>query len=82
MKLRNADTLFLRIFLLLLMAVSISSFLAFEVFRATAPPPPWLKERSLNQSMDPVVAHIAYVAPSGVRRPPAPASASAPSSGR
>ena len=75
MKLRNADTLFLRIFLLLLVAVSISSFLAFEVFRATAPPPPWLKERSLNQSMDPVVAHIAYVPPSGVRRPPVPASA-------
>ena len=78
MKLRNADTLFLRIFLLLLVAVSISSFLAFEVFRATAPPPPWLKERSLNQSMDPVVAHIAYVPPSGVRRPPVAASAPYP----
>ena len=74
--LRNADTLFLRIFLLLLIAFSISSFLAFEVFRATAPPPPWLKERSLIQSMDPVVAHIAYVPPSGVR--PHPVAASAP----
>ena len=41
MKLKNADTLFLRLFLLLLVAFSISSFLAFEVFRATAPPPPW-----------------------------------------
>ena len=75
--LRNADTLFLRIFLLLLIAFSISSFLAFEVFRATAPPPPWLKERSLIQSMDPVVAHIAHVPPSGVR-PHAIAASAAP----
>ena len=72
LNLRNADTLFLRIFLLLLVAFSISSFLAFEVFRATAPPPPWLKERSLNQSMDPVVAHIAHVPRSGVPPPVVP----------
>ena len=77
LNLRNADTLFLRIFLLLLVAFSISSFLAFEVFRATAPPPPWLRERSLIQSMDPVVAHIAYVPPSGVR-PHAIAASAAP----
>jgi len=75
LKLRNIDTLFLRIFLLLLVAFSISSILAFEVFRATAPPPPWMKERSLNQSMDPVIAHIAYVPPSGVRPPSIRASA-------
>lgn len=59
MRFKNVDTLFLRLFLLLLVAFSISSILAFEVFRATAPPPPWMKERSLNQSMDPVIAHIA-----------------------
>ncbi|MFL6627618.1 MAG: sensor histidine kinase [Vitreoscilla sp.] len=41
MKLKNADTLFLRLFVLLLAAFTISSWLAFEVFRATAPPPPW-----------------------------------------
>ena len=41
MKLKDADTLFLRIFVLLLVAFSVSSWLAFEVFRATAPPPPW-----------------------------------------
>jgi len=40
LKLKDADTLFLRIFVLLLTAFVISSFLAFEVFRATAPRPP------------------------------------------
>ncbi len=40
MKLKDADTLFLRTFLVLLLAFTLSSFLAFEVFRATAPPPP------------------------------------------
>jgi signal transduction histidine kinase len=73
LNLRNIDTLFLRIFLLLLVAFSISSFLAFEVFRATAPPPPWRTERSLNQSMDPVIAHIARTPPSGVRASSDPA---------
>jgi signal transduction histidine kinase len=73
LKLKNVDTLFLRIFLLLLVAFSISSILAFEVFRATAPPPPWMKERSLNQSMDPLVAHIARTPPSGVRASSNPA---------
>jgi signal transduction histidine kinase len=64
LRFKNVDTLFLRLFLLLLVAFSISSILAFEVFRATAPPPPWMKERSLNQSMDPVIAHIARTPPS------------------
>jgi signal transduction histidine kinase len=73
LKLKNVDTLFLRIFLLLLVAFSISSILAFEVFRATAPPPPWRTERSLNQSMDPLVAHIARTPPSGVRASSDPA---------
>jgi signal transduction histidine kinase len=73
LKLRNIDTLFLRIFLLLLVAFSISSILAFEVFRATAPPPPWRTERSLNQSMDPVIAHIARTPPSGIRASSNPA---------
>ena len=41
MKLKDADTLFLRIFLLLLAAFTISSVLGFEVFRATAPRPTW-----------------------------------------
>lgn len=41
MKLKDADTLFLRIFLLLLAAFTISSILGFEVFRATAPHPDW-----------------------------------------
>jgi signal transduction histidine kinase len=45
LNLKNADTLFLRLFLLLLVAFSISSFLAFEVFRATAPPP-WRTARA------------------------------------
>ena len=74
MKLKNADTLFLRIFLLLLVAFSISSFLAFEVFRATAPPPPWMRERSLNQSMDPLIAHVAHTPSSGIRASSNPAS--------
>ena len=65
MKLKNADTLFLRIFLLLLLAFSISSFLAFEVFRATAPPPRWMRERSLSQSTDPLLAHVVARPPSG-----------------
>ena len=67
MRFKNIDTLFLRLFLLLLVAFSISSILAFEVFRATAPPPPWRTERSLGQSMEPVIAHIAHVPSSGVR---------------
>jgi signal transduction histidine kinase len=65
LRFKNIDTLFLRLFLLLLVAFSISSILAFEVFRATAPPPPWMKERSLSQSMEPVFAHIVHTPPSG-----------------
>lgn len=41
MKLKDVDTLFLRIFLLLAVAFTISSILAFEIFRATAPHPEW-----------------------------------------
>ena len=65
MRFKHVDTLFLRLFLLLLVAFSISSILAFEVFRATAPPPPWMKQRSLSQSMEPVIAHITRTPPSG-----------------
>jgi len=52
---KNADTLFLRLFLLLLVAFSISSWLAFEVFRATAPPPPWRDTPPIRQSMHPLL---------------------------
>jgi len=55
LKFKNADTLFLRIFLLLLVAFSISSWLAFEVFRATAPPPPWRDTPPIRQSMHPLL---------------------------
>jgi len=54
LKLKNADTLFLRLFLLLLVAFAISSWLAFEVFRATAPPPPWRDSPAGGQSMHPL----------------------------
>ncbi len=77
MKLKNADTLFLRLFLLLLVAFSISSWLAFEVFRATAPPPPWRATPPIRQSMHPLLASTSPVLPpsgaswpSGPRRPP------------
>jgi len=54
LKLKNADTLFLRLFLLLLAAFTISSWLAFEVFRATAPPPPWHDAPPGRPSMHPL----------------------------
>jgi len=54
LKLKNADTLFLRIFLLLLVAFSVSSLLAFEVFRATAPPPPWRDAPPIRPAMHPL----------------------------
>ncbi len=63
MRLKNADTLFLRIFLLLLVAFSISSWLAFEVFRATAPPPPWRDTPPIRQSMHPLLASTNPVGP-------------------
>jgi signal transduction histidine kinase len=59
LKLKNADTLFLRIFLLLLVEFSISSWLAFEVFRATAPPPPWRDTPPIRQSMHPLLGSTA-----------------------
>jgi len=49
--LKDADTLFLRIFLLLLVAFTVSSWLAFEVFRATAPPPPWREPPPQREAM-------------------------------
>jgi len=55
MKLKRFDTLFGRLFLLLLVAFSISSWLAFEVFRATAPPPPWRDTPPIRQSMHPLL---------------------------
>jgi signal transduction histidine kinase len=77
MKLKNVDTLFLRIFLLLLVAFSISSWLAFEVFRATAPPPPWRDTPPIRQSMHPLLASASPLQPphgaswpSGPREPP------------
>jgi signal transduction histidine kinase len=73
MKLKNVDTLFLRIFLLLLVAFSISSWLAFEVFRATAPPPPWRDTPPIRQSMHPLLASASPHGaswPSGPREPP------------
>ncbi len=68
MKLKNADTLFLRIFLLLLLAFSISSWLAFEVFRATAPPP-WRDTPPMRQPMHPLFSEA-----QGARPPPPGAS--------
>jgi signal transduction histidine kinase len=59
MKLRRFDTLFGRLFLLLLVAFSISSWLAFEVFRATAPPPPWRDTPPIRQSMHPLLGSTA-----------------------
>ncbi len=59
MKFKNADTLFLRIFVLLLVALSISSWLAFEVFRATAPPPPWRDAPGIRHSMHPMLTTAA-----------------------
>ena len=77
MKLKDVDTLFLRIFLLLLVAFSISSWLAFEVFRATAPPPPWRDTPPIRQSMHPLLASEAPRLPpsragwpAGPRKPP------------
>ena len=77
MKLKNVDTLFLRIFLLLLVAFSISSWLAFEVFRATAPPPPWRDSPPIRQSMHPLLTSAAPLLPpsragwpAGPRKPP------------
>ena len=77
MKLKNADTLFLRLFLLLLVAFSISSFLAFAVFRATAPPPPWRDTPPIRQSMHPLLASATPIGPppgaswpGGPRHPP------------
>jgi signal transduction histidine kinase len=77
-KFKNADTLFLRLFLLLLVAFSISSFLAFAVFRATAPPPPWRDTPPIRQSMHPLLASATPIPPpppgaswpSGARKPP------------
>jgi signal transduction histidine kinase len=77
-KLKNADTLFLRLFLLLLVAFSISSFLAFAVFRATAPPPPWRDTPPFRQSIHPLLGSTNPIAPpppgaswpSGPRKPP------------
>ena len=63
MRLKNADTLFLRIFLLLLVAFSISSWLAFEVFRATAPPPPWRDTPPIRQSIHPLLASTNPIGP-------------------
>ena len=63
MRLKNADTLFLRIFVLLLVAFSISSWLAFEVFRATAPPPPWRVTPPIRQSMHPLLASANPIGP-------------------
>jgi signal transduction histidine kinase len=77
LKLKDVDTLFLRIFLLLLLAFSISSWLAFEVFRATAPPPPWRDTPPIRQSMHPLLASASPVLPpsgagwpAGPRKPP------------
>ena len=52
----------MRIFLLLLVAFATSSFLAFEVFRATAPPPPW------HQAAPGLVGSIP--SPAAMRAPP------------
>ncbi|MGN6529923.1 MAG: sensor histidine kinase [Burkholderiaceae bacterium] len=59
---KDADTLFLRIFLLLLLAFLLSSFLAFEVFRATAPPPPWTASPPAQApAIAPTAAHPPWI---------------------
>ena len=63
MKLKDFDTLFLRIFLLLLVAFSISSWLAYEVFRATAPPPHWREAAALRHAMPPPAGSAAAAEP-------------------
>jgi len=55
LKFKSIDTLFLRLFLLLLIAFSISSLLAFEVFRVTAPAPPWRDAPPIRQSLHPLL---------------------------
>jgi protein-histidine pros-kinase len=63
LKPKDADTLFLRIFLLLLLAFLLSSLLAFGVFRATAPPAPWAIPA-------PVPPSAAAAVPPPARHPP------------
>ncbi len=74
MRRKTFDTLFLRIFLLLLVTFSISSFLAFEVFRATAPPPPWRDTPPIRQSIHPLLSSTTPppVPPPGKSWPPTP----------
>ena len=74
MRIKAVDTLFLRIFLLLLVAFSTSSFLAFEVFRATAPPPPWRDTPPIRQSIHPLLSSTTPipVPPPGKSWPPMP----------
>ena len=75
MRPKTLDTLFLRIFVLLLLTFSISSFLAFEVFRATAPPPPWRDTPPIRQSIHPLLSSTTPppVPPPGKSWPPTPA---------
>ncbi|MFL6696874.1 MAG: ATP-binding protein [Vitreoscilla sp.] len=74
MRLKAVDTLFLRIFLLLLAAFATSSFLAFEVFRATAPPPPWRDVPPIRQSIHPLLSSTAPLPepPASKAWPPSP----------
>ncbi|MCK9686938.1 sensor histidine kinase [Scleromatobacter humisilvae] len=74
MRFKTLDTLFVRIFLLLLVAFSTSSFLAFEVFRATAPPPPWRDTPPIRQSIHPLLSSTTPVPapPPGKSWPPTP----------
>ena len=74
MRIKAVDTLFLRIFLLLLLAFSTSSFLAFEVFRATAPPPPWRDTPPIRQSIHPLLSSTTPIPapPPGKSWPPTP----------
>jgi signal transduction histidine kinase len=74
LRFKAVDTLFLRIFLLLLVTFSISSFLAFEVFRATAPPPPWRDTPPIRQSIHPLLSSTTPipVPPPGKSWPPNP----------
>jgi len=74
LRIKAVDTLFLRIFLLLLLAFSTSSFLAFEVFRATAPPPPWRDTPPIRQSIHPLLSSTTPIPapPPGKSWPPTP----------
>ena len=68
MKLKDVDTLFLRIFVLLIAAFMASSLLAFEVFQVTVPHPPWTQSASDGRPTMPGAAASASPSDSSFQR--------------